>query len=210
MLKARLLAAAVIGLLPLNSLRVLGYRMLGYEIRGRIGFGTIIAVSSARIDRCRIGVCNLFIGPMKLEVGVDAVIGNRNVFWCGPWTTQEQFRNAGYGRHLSIGPNTLITSAHYFDIAGSFELGEGTWIGGVASQFWTHGAGVAERDIRIGRNCYLGSAIRIAPGAALNDNTLVAMGSVVTKRFKVSNAMIGGVPAEVLKENYDWRNRPAS
>ena len=75
----------------------------------------------------------------------------------------------------------------------------------MGSQFWTHGAGVVDRNIQIGRDCYLGSAIRFAPGSGVGDNVIVAMGSVVTKKFEESMVMIGDVPATVLKRNYDWK-----
>ena len=75
----------------------------------------------------------------------------------------------------------------------------------MGSQFWTHGAGVVDRNIQIGRDCYLGSAIRFALGSGVGDNVIVAMGSVVTKKFEESMVMIGGVPATVLKRNYDWK-----
>jgi len=205
MLKVKIILAAIISIVPINPLRVLGYRLLGYKISGRIGFGTLIAVSEARIEKCKLGLFNLFIGPMKVEIGAGASIGDRNTFSCGFWTEQEQYRNKNYTRSLQIGANTLITSRHYFDVAGSFVLGDGSWIAGIGSQFWTHGAGVIDRDIRIGRDCYLGSAVRFAPGSAVGDNVIVAMGSVVTKKFDVTEAMIGGVPATVLKKNYDWK-----
>ena len=198
MLKAKLVLAALISIVPINALRVLGYRLLGYEVSGRIGFGTVIAVSEANIANCKIGAFNLFVGPMKIEIGEGASIGNRNTFSCGFWTTQEQYQNKSYARFLQIGANTLITSGHYFDVAGS-------WIAGIGWQFWTHGAGVTDRDVRIGRDCYLGSAVRFAPGSAVGDNVIVAMGSVVTKKFDISKAMIGGVPATVLKKDYDWK-----
>jgi acetyltransferase-like isoleucine patch superfamily enzyme len=206
MLKLKLVLAALISIVPINALRVLGYRLLGYKISGRVGFGTVIAVSEARIEKCKLGLFNLFIGPMKVEIGAGASIGDRNTFSCGFWTEQEQYRNKNYTRSLQIGANTLITSGHYFDIAGSFVLGDGSWIAGIGSQFWTHGAGVADRDIRISRGCYVGSAVRFAPGSVIGDNIIVAMGSVVTKKFDLSNAMIGGVPAEILKRDYDWRS----
>lgn len=206
MLKLKLVLAALISIVPINALRVLGYRLLGYKISGRIGFGTVIAVSEAQIERCKIGLFNLFIGPMRVEIGENARIENRNTFSCGFWTTQQQHQDKQYARSLRIEGRTLITSNHYFDVAGAFRLGEGSWIAGIGSQFWTHGAGVIDRDIQIGRDCYLGSAVRFAPGSALGDRVLVAMGSVVTKKFEASNAMIGGVPAAVLKENYDWKS----
>ena len=204
MLKVKLVLAALISIVPINFFRVLGYRLLGYGVSGRIGFGTIIAVSEAQIGKCKIGLFNLFVGPMKVEIGEGARIENRNTFSCGFWTTQEQYRDKNYTRSLRIGANTLITSGHHFDVAGSFVLGDGSWIAGLGSQFWTHGAGVTDRDIRIGRDCYLGSAVRFAPGSAVGDNVIVAMGSVVTKKFDVNKALIGGVPASVLKKDYDW------
>jgi acetyltransferase-like isoleucine patch superfamily enzyme len=203
MLKLKLILAALISILPINVLRVLGYRLLGYKVSGRIGFGTVIAVSAAHIEQCKIGPFNLFVGPMRVQIGTGAAIGDRNTFSCGFWTMQEQYKN--YARSLQVGANTLITSGHYFDLAGSFALGEGSWIGGIGSQFWTHGAGVSDRDISIGRDCYVGSAARFAPGSALGDRVIVALGSVVTKKFDISKAMIGGVPATVLKEDYDWK-----
>ncbi len=205
MLKLKLVLAALISILPINALRVLGYRLLGYKVSGRIGFGTVIAVSAARLEKCKIGLFNLFVGPMEVEVGEGASIGNRNTFSCGFWTTQEQYKNKNYVRSLRIGTNALITSGHYFDVAGSFVLGDGSWVAGIGSQFWTHGAGVTDRDICIGCDCYLGSAVRFAPGSAVGDNVLVAMGSVVAKKFTEAKVMLGGVPAAVLKENYDWR-----
>ena len=205
MLKVKLVLAALISIVPINALRVLGYRLLGYKISGLIGFGTVIAVSEAQIEKCKIGPFNLFIGPMKVEIDAGAKIENRNIFSCGFWTLQEQYRDKNYSCSLQLGANTLITSNHYFDVAGSFVLGDGSWIAGIGSQFWTHGAGVTDRDIQIGRDCYIGSAVRFAPGSAIGDNVIVAMGSVVTKKFDENKAMIGGVPATVLKKDYYWK-----
>ena len=206
MLKVKLVLAALISIVPINALRALGYRLLGYKISGNIGFGTVIAVAEAHIDECKIGAFNLLVGPMKVEIGRGASIGDRNTFLCGFWTLQEQHRHKGYARSLQIGANTLVASQHYFDVAGSFVLGAGSWIAGIGSQFWTHGAGVIDRDIQIGRDCYIGSAVRFAPGSGIGDNVIVAMGSVVTKKFDESNMMIGGVPATTLKNNYDWKS----
>ncbi|GAB4504237.1 MAG: hypothetical protein Fur0043_12300 [Anaerolineales bacterium] len=205
MLRGKLILAVLISILPINSLRLLGYRLLGYQVSGRIGFGTVIAVLAADIENCKIGMFNLFVGPMEVKIGQNAHIESRNTFVCGFWTLQEQYQKRLYARSLHIGANTLITSGHYFDVAGSFVLGDGSWVAGIGSQFWTHGAGAADRDIQIGRDCYLGSAVRFAPGSAVGDNTIVALGSVVTKKFTETQVMLGGVPAKILRENYDWR-----
>lgn len=210
MKRIKIVLAALIGLCPLNVLRVLGYRLLGYKIDGaRIGFGTLIAVDEATIEACKIGPFNLFAGPMKIHIQRGASIGNRNEFICGYWVLRDEYQDAQYSRSLQVCRDALITSRHYFDLSGSLVLGERSWIAGIESQFWTHGAGVQDRDIRIGSDCYIGSATRFSPGASIGDRVVVAMGSVVSGEISESNALIGGMPARVLKSNYNWKEKHA-
>jgi len=199
--------ALLVSLLPINVLRVLGYRALfGYSTAdARIGFGTIVAVDEASIEKSKIGMFNLLIGPITVNIRAGASIGNRNSFVCGYWVLRKENKGLNYTRTLDIGADALITSSHYFDLAGTFKLGARSWIAGIGSQFWTHGVGVRERNIEIGEDCYLGSAVRFAPGSSIGNNVLVAMGSVVSSALNVDNALVGGVPARVLKENYDWK-----
>jgi acetyltransferase-like isoleucine patch superfamily enzyme len=202
--------AILISLLPLNGLRVLGYRLLGYEIQdSRIGFGTIIAAEEVWIDSAKIGPFNLFAGPMKIRIHRAASIGNRNEFICGYWVLRDDYQDYHYTRTLEICDEALITSRHYFDVSGSLILGERSWIAGIDSQFWTHGAGVKERDIKIGADCYIGSAVRFSPGSSILDHVIVAIGSVVSGQITESHTLIGGVPAKVLKSNYNWKERDA-
>ena len=95
MKKLKLALAAIVALLPLSGLRVVGYRLLGYQIReAYIGFGTMIAVDEAIIESCRIGPFNLFAGPMKVHIHRGASIGNRNEFICGYWVLRDEYKNA--------------------------------------------------------------------------------------------------------------------
>ncbi len=206
MVKVKAVLAAAISILPMNILRVLGYRLLGYQVKGtKIGFGTVMAVSTASLDQCNIGMFNLFIGPMAVTIQQSASIGNRNTFSCGFWTTKDEYKPLAFARSLLIKHSAIITSGHYFDTAGSLVVGAGTWVAGIGSQFWTHGAWVLDRDVAIGEGCYLGSAVRFAPGSSIEDHVIVAMGSVVTRKFSESFALIGGIPATVLKTGYDWK-----
>jgi len=205
----KILLAGFVSLLPVNFLRVFGYRIFfGYHILdSHIGFGTVIAVDEALIQKTTIGLFNLFIGPLKIKIGKSASIRNWNTFSCGYWVLRDQNKDFNYTRTLDIGENSLITSGHYFDVAGTFKLGDRSWIAGIGSQFWTHGVGVRERNIEIGSDCYLGSAVRFAPGSSIGNNVVVAMGSVVSGALKTDNALVGGVPAKVLKENYHWKSQ---
>ncbi|HLA84200.1 MAG TPA: hypothetical protein VJL29_05365 [Thermoguttaceae bacterium] len=201
--------AFFISVLPSNAFRAAAYRLLfGYKIqRAKIGFGTVINVKSAELSHCAIGRFNRFAGPMSIIIKNNVIIGHHNRFQCDQWTVGERFQAAGYRRLLEIQENAFITSFHHFDVAGAFVLGKNSWIAGLASQFWTHGAGATDRDIFIGDNCYVGSAVRFSPGSGIGNNVLVALGSVVTKRMDRDNCMVGGVPARILKEHYEWKIR---
>jgi len=203
----RILIAVLISILPTNGLRCLAYRLLfGYDIRNaQLGFGAVIAVEKVRLHGCRIGKMNRLIGPMTISIGKNAVIGPFNEFDCGGWTLDQRYSDSGYKRYLEIGEGAVVSARHHFDIAGALVIGSQTWIAGRGSQFWTHGAGVKNRDIHIGKNCYIASAVRFAPGAVVNDHCLVGIGSVVVGAIKETHALIGGVPAKVLKQSYDWK-----
>lgn len=202
----KIIIAGFISILPFNPLRVFGYSLLGYNInQSKIGFGTLIVVDSFLINHSKIGWFNLFIGPMKVSIKEKTSIGHQNKFICGYWILQKQYKQFNYSPELQIEKSALITSNHYFDIIGTFILGERSWIAGIGSQFWTHGAGTQNRTIKIGNDCYIGSAVRFAPNTSIGNNCLVALGSVVSNQFQNENVLIGGVPARVLKENYNWK-----
>jgi len=207
--KLRLVLGNLIGIFPFNRVRCFLYRIiLGYQInKTYIGWRVIIVADHVELSGCSIGSGSKFIGPIEIIIQNGATIGKGNTFNCGWWTKEEQFNEVDYKRKLKIEENTRITSNHYFDIVGSFVLGKDSWIAGKGSQFWTHGAGVYDRDISIGERCYIGSAVRFAPGSLIGNNTLVGLGSVVTKKFNNEHVVIAGQPAKVLRENYDWNTK---
>ena len=147
---------------------------------------------------------NKFLGPMHISIGLGANIETHNTFDCGDWAADAQHADR-YERTLILEADARITNHHVFDVAGRFSLGQGSWIAGRGSQFWTHGVNVTDRNVSIGKNCYIGSAVRFAPGGSVGDNVIVGIGSVVTKRIEASNALIAGFPAEVVKEGRGWR-----
>lgn len=209
-IRYKLVIATIISLIPLNILRIFLYRLLlKYDIclTAKIGILTIIAVEKVTIKNSRIGKINRFVGPFSLKIDEGANIESRNEFLCGDWVLEDRFNNSNYLRNCKIGKNTLITTLHYIDTVGGFELQDNSWIAGRNSQFWTHGAGEVDRAIIIGQGCYVGSAVRFAPGAVIANNNIISLGSVVTKKFYAENTLIGGVPAQVLRENYNWQEK---
>ena len=51
--------------------------------------------------------------------------------------------------------------------------------------------------VRIGNNCYIGAFSQIMPGVTIEDNVLVAAGSVITKSVP-SGYVVGGNPARII------------
>lgn len=207
--KLKLYVALVISFLPLSWVRVFLYRfLLRYKIspKAKIGYGTLIAVDKAVIGKVSILRFNRLKGPYELEIDEDVSLGCHNIIDCPDWVLQKPYSDEDYSRRFKVGKKVLITSNHYFDVTGGIELKEGTWIAGYGSQFWTHGLGVKDRSIVIGKNCYVSSASRFSPGSEIADKSVVSLGSVVTKKFDKKEILIGGVPAKILKENYKAPN----
>lgn len=210
MFSIKLFVAMVISVFPLSRVRRLLYQAIaGYRIdrNATIGFMTVIAVDSATIEAVNIGMFNRFIGPYSLYIKKGTSIGRSNEFYCGGWTTERRFAENGYERFCHIGEDCVVTRYHYFDTTGGISIGDRSWIAGCYSQLWSHGIGVRLRTISIGRDCYIGSAVRFAPGASIGENNVVGLGAVVVGRVDADNALIAGVPAKVVQSDYNWRTR---
>ena len=124
-----------------------------------------------------------------------------------------------YARHLGVkvGNNTLIadkrhwpSEAYLISIGNNCAITEGVTI-------YTHGGGCLLRSsipdfdsfgkVRIGNNCYIGAYSQIMPGVTIEDNVLVAAGSVVTKSVP-KGYVVGGNPARIIctTESFIERN----
>jgi acetyltransferase-like isoleucine patch superfamily enzyme len=200
--RARKLLALAVAWMPANALRIAGYRLLGYRIGAacRIGLGTVIAVDNFACGaRVSIRRGTVFSGPITVVLGDDTFIGRWNRIECGEAAAASGQAHMDYARHFETGRHCLINESHLFDVLGRISIGDGSWVAGFASQFLTHGASAMDRDITIGRGCFLGSALRFAPGSGVGDKVMVAMGAVVTKRIAGDNVVVGGVPAKVIR-----------
>lgn len=60
--------------------------------------------------------------------------------------------------------------------------------------------------IKIGNNCFIGTKSILLPGIEIGDNSVVAAGSVVTKKFP-SGVVIGGNPAKIIKTTKEFTQK---
>ena len=201
--QVRWLLASIISRLPSSALRLAMYRaVLGYRFGAgtRIGFGVTISVDSFDCaDGVTIRRGTSFLGPIAVRLAANTFIGRFNKIECGEGAAKPNVSHMNYARCFETGEDSLVNEGHLFDVLGRVAIGRGSWIAGFNSQFLTHGASAVDRDIVIGEHCFVGSAVRFAPGSGVDDRVIVGMGSVVTKRIAESDAVVAGVPARFIK-----------
>lgn len=116
---------------------------------------------------------------------------------------------SAFGRFIRIGNNVGIGEFAYLGGAGGLTIGDECIIGQYFSchpenhhfentDISIRFQGVSHKGIDVGKNCWIGSKVTILDGVTIGDNCVIAAGSVVTKSMP-ANAVIGGVPAKVLK-----------
>jgi len=62
-----------------------------------------------------------------------------------------------------------------------------------------------EKEIIIGNHVWIGSGAQIYQGTKIPDGCVIASNSVVRATFTKPNAIIGGNPAHIIKENIKWK-----
>jgi len=214
--RLRLLVLLLIGLLPSflkkALLRVLfGYRFgpgvrVGLSLldaeRLELGAGTVIGnfnlitqVKELRTGpHAHVGVLNIIRGGDLVVLGAYASVMRLNVLNAIPdhdCTTDPHSA-------LELGDGAVVVSGHRIDFTDRVSLGKNVIVGGRNSSLWTHSR-QETAPIRIGDFCYLGSEVRLAPGAELPDECILALGSVLAGRVEESRSLVGGVPARVLR-----------
>jgi len=215
--KFRLIVLGIIALFP-SFLKRVWYRLFfGYRIgrRVRIGFSIFDAASCEIGDDARIGHLNLVIGVNKLVIGDHVRVGHLNIIRggdevvLGPYSEllrlneinsipEPEVVNA-VDPKFTLGAGSVVTTGHKIDFTDRVTIGRRTIIGGRNSSFWTHNR-QKTRPITIGDFAYVGSEIRMAPGASIPSRCIVGIGSVVINEVNGEGWLIAGVPAKPIKE----------
>jgi acetyltransferase-like isoleucine patch superfamily enzyme len=200
----RRVAAGIVGHLPGSALRVAALRLLfGYSIESgcRVGPGCMIDCDSLTLGRgVTLGRRMRIVGPCAVAIGERTEFGFDCTISCGDWAATSS--QTTYERRAEFGADVVVGDRQFFGAVGHLTVGASTWIAGRDSQFWTHGLGVDDRSVSIGECCYVGSAVRFAPGASVSDLTVVGLGSVVIGKFECPASLVAGVPARILRTDY--------
>lgn len=112
------------------------------------------------------------------------------------------FKNA----KLSIG-NSFINSNSRIRVAQEISIGNRCAISHgltiMDSNFHQLEGTVFTKPVIIGDDVWIGTNVTILPGVRIGDGAVIAAGAVVSKDVP-PHSMVGGVPANILKNNVNW------
>jgi acetyltransferase-like isoleucine patch superfamily enzyme len=218
--KFRLFSLALVAMLP-SFLKRPCYRMFfGYRIgkRVRVGFSIIDAASCEIGDDSIIGHLNVIVGVQALTLGDHVRIGYLNIIRGGDEVTLGRYTELLRMNEInsipdpivvnpveprfSLGAGSIITASHKIDFTDRVTIGRRTIIGGRNSSLWTHNR-QRTRPIDIGDLVYVGSEIRMAPGASLPSRSIIGIGAVITKPIEGEEWLIAGMPAKPIRQLSD-------
>lgn len=212
----RLAVLALVGCLPNIAKRSLYRLLFGYEVGpgARIGFALLDASHVVLLAGSRIGHLNVVTRVQRFESGRNARIGTFNIIRGGERVVLGDYSEVmrfnvlnAIPEHdcttqpqsvLEVGAGTVITSGHRIDFTDRVTLGKNIIIGGRNSSLWTHNR-QETAPIEIGDFCYLGSEVRLAPGAKLPEECILGMGAVLTGEIREPRSLVAGVPAKVVR-----------
>ena len=110
-----------------------------------------------------------------------------------------------YGKHISIGENVFVNFDCTFLALGGITIEDDVLIGPKVSLITEshpldpqQRKGLIGKAIHIKKNAWIGANATILPGVTVGENAVVAAGAVVSKDVP-DNAIVGGVPAKVIK-----------
>jgi acetyltransferase-like isoleucine patch superfamily enzyme len=214
--RLRLALLAAIAFLPSALKKPLYRSLFGYRIGRGVRIGLVL-LDAGEVDLgegTEIGHLNLVLRVGRLATGTRVRIGPLNIIRGG-----EEVRLGDYAEvmrlnvlnaipdhdcttspvsRLEVAAGAVIVSGHRLDFTDRVTIGRNVILGGRNSSFWTHNR-QQTAPIAIGDFCYIGSEVRLAPGARLAERSILALGSVLAGAIETPGSLVGGVPAKVIR-----------
>jgi len=146
-----------------------------------------------------------FVCPgVTFEIGRDARVHLGRWSWIGHGTKIRAHEGeVRIGAKTVLGQECTISSFQHVSIGRECILADRVMLidfdhGVVEVERPIREQGIYKRDVRVGHNVWVGYGACILRGATVGDNAIVGTSTVVTKDVP-DNAVVGGVPARVLR-----------
>lgn len=185
---------------------VIQCRKIYMDTHARIGHLNLIQINKLLMrENAYIKSMNRIRGDLSVMMGKEAAIANDNSI--SRASSPVTFGNGT----LKLGRMGTIVSKHRLDITRSITIGDFTTIGGLGTQFWTHGyyhGSVGKDRIRIdgeiivGNNVYVGSSCTFNPGVKVADAISIGSNVCVSRSLKKSGMYVAQ-PLRYIEKNID-------
>ena len=149
------------------------------------------------------GLC--FIGPgVKLEIGRGARLVLGRWSWIGHGTKIRVHEGeVRIGAKTVMGQECTISAFQHVAIGRECVIADRVMLidfdhGVVEVERPIRLQGIYKRDVNVGHNCWIGYGACVLRGVTVGDNCVVGTSAVVTKDVP-DNAVVGGVPARVIR-----------
>jgi acetyltransferase-like isoleucine patch superfamily enzyme len=149
------------------------------------------------------GIC--FICPgVQLEIGRHATLRIGRWAWLGHGTKIRVHEGkVSIGAKTVMGQECTISAFQHVSIGRECIVADRVMLidfdhGVVEVERPIRLQGIYKRDVRVGHNVWLGYGACILRGVLVGDNAIVGTSAVVTKEVP-ENAVVGGVPAQVIR-----------
>lgn len=214
--KSRLVALALVALLPPALKPAVYRRLFGYRIGTGVRLGlTLLDARECDIgDHVVIGHANVVTRVGRLIVGDHVRIGQLNLIRGGDEVVLERYVEIirqnelnsipdadpvnSTDPRLHVGAGTVIAAGHKIDFTDRVTIGRRSILAGRHSSLWTHNR-QRTAPIEVGDLAYIGSESRMAPGARVPSRCIVGLGAVVVDDLGAGGRLFGGVPAKAIR-----------
>jgi acetyltransferase-like isoleucine patch superfamily enzyme len=146
-----------------------------------------------------------FVGPgVKFEIGHAATVHLGRWSWIGHGCKIRAHEGEVLiGAKTVLGQECTISAFQHVSIGRECIVADRVMLidfdhGVVETERPIRLQGIYKRDVRVGNNCWIGYGACILRGATVGDNAIVGTSTVVTKDVP-ANAVVGGVPARLLR-----------
>jgi acetyltransferase-like isoleucine patch superfamily enzyme len=138
-----------------------------------------------------------------VEEGGGLVLGKNSVIKENSVIYVKKDARIVIGNYSSTGHHTEISANNHINIGDNVIMGAYTYITDSNHGYKDKSLPIQKQPMEvgtttIGNNVWLGRGAMLLKDTIISDNSVVAAGSIVTKKFE-KNLIVGGIPAKIIK-----------
>jgi len=103
-----------------------------------------------------------------------------------------------FGKNVFINHSAILSSSGGIEFCDGVSVAPGFRVATINHDFNERHTKYTYGKVVVGKNAWIGMNVTICPGVTIGKNAVVAAGAVVTKSVP-DNAVVGGVPAKIIK-----------